>query len=109
MGEFIVEDVKWKKGESGFQEFILYESDGKTKRNGTGKSYSFKFWKRGTGIVKGSGTLIAIDEVEGHWKYNLQASDTNTVDNYAGEIIEDPSGTGMRSETFNVGVEESSA
>lgn len=108
MGEFIVENVIWKKGEEGLQHFILFESDGKTRRDGTGKTYSFSFWKQGEGVAKGSGALTATDEVQGEHDYPVQAVDTDTIDDYIGEIIEDPGGSKLRSETFEVDVEESS-
>jgi len=108
MGEFIVEDVKWKKGEEGIQQFILFESDGITRRNGTGKSYNFAFWKRGSTTLKGSGSLTVTDALQGEHDYVVIPANTNTIDDYIGEIIEDPGGTNLRSETFEVKVEESS-
>lgn len=109
MGEFIVEDVVWKKGELGAQQFQLYESDGVTKRDGSGISYTFSFWKRGAQVLKGTGSLSAVDAVNGLHQYSVQTGDTDTVfDHYVGEIIEDPSGTKLRSETFKVIVEDSS-
>jgi len=109
MGEFIVEDIKWKKGEQGLQHFILFESDGKTRRNGTGKTYNFAFWIRGAAVVKGSGSLVATDTVQGEYDYSLGTTDTDTVlDHYIGELIEDPASAKLRSETFKVEVEESS-
>jgi len=108
MGEFIVENVRWKKGESGLQEFHLFESDGKTVRDGTGKTYDFAFWKRGATAVKGTGALTPFDEVNGIHRYSLAGTDTDTIDDYIGEIIEDPAGAKIRSETFQVDVEESS-
>lgn len=110
MGEFIVDDVKWKKGEQGIQQFILFESDGITRRDGTGKDYAFSFWKRGAQVLKGTGTLSPTDTVEGEYNYTVIATDTDTVfDHYLGELIEDPSGTKLRSESFKVIIEESSA
>ena len=109
MGEFIVENVKWKKGEQGIQKFILFESDGVTRRNGSGKSYNFAFWERGATTVKGSGSLVATDAPQGEHDYTVTATDTDTIlDHYIGEIIEDPGGAGIRSDTFKVFVEESS-
>lgn len=108
MGQFIVGNIKWKKGERGKQLFILFESDGVTRRNGTGFDYEFKFWKKGASATKGGGSLIAIDAVNGEYEYILTATDTDTVDDYLGEIIEDPNNSKARSETFDVDVEESS-
>ena len=108
MGEFIVENVTWKKGERGLQSFILFESDGITRRDGTGNSYTFAFWKRGATAVKGSGTLAATDEVQGEYDYTVLAADTDTIDDYIGEVIENPGSNNIRSETFKVDVEESS-
>lgn len=108
MGEFIVEDIKWKKGEKGLQSFVLFESDGKTRRNGTGKTYNFAFWKRGAIVVKGSGSLAATDAPQGEHDYTVLAADTNTIDDYIGEVIENPGTDDLRSETFKVSVEESS-
>ncbi len=108
MGEFIIEDIKWKKGEEGIQHFILFESDGTTRRDGTGNTYTFAFWKRGASSVKGSGTLVATDTVQGEYDYTVTASNTDTIDDYIGEVIENPASTNLRSETFKVDVEESS-
>ena len=109
MGEFIVEDVHWKKGEQGLQKFVLFESDGIDRRNGSGKSYKFAFWKRGAEVVKGEGALIAVDEVMGEYNYVVSMGDTDTVlDHYLGELIEDPDDTKLRSNSFKVIVEESS-
>ena len=109
MGEFIVEDVKWKKGEEGIQQFILFESDGITRRNGTGKTYRFDFWIRGSTAIKGGGALVATDTVQGEYDYTVTSIDTDTIlDHYIGEITEDPIGTKLKSETFKVEVEESS-
>lgn len=108
MGEFIVGDVIWKKGEEGLQSFILFESDGITRRDGTGKTYTFAFWKRGTIVVKGSGALVPTDIVQGEFDYTVLSADTDTINDYIGEVVEDPGGTKLRSETFEVCVEESS-
>ncbi len=108
MGEFIIEDVHWKKGEEGVQQFILFESDGVTRRDATGLSYNFAFWKRGAAAVKGSGSLAVTNPTQGELSYSIPAANTDTIDNYIGEIIEDPAGNKLRSETFKVIVEESS-
>jgi len=109
MGEFIVEDIKWKKGEEGIQKFILFESDGITRRNGSGKTYNFAFWKQGAAVVKGSGVLTATDAPQGEHDYTVTSTDTDTIlDHFIGEIIEDPGGADARSETFKVFVDESS-
>ncbi len=108
MGEFIVQNVQWKKGEKGDQQFILFESDGITRRNGSTLSYEFQFWKKNATSLKGGGTLIAIDADQGEWSYTVVAGDTDTVEEYIGEIIEEPSGVALRSETFDVDVGESS-
>ena len=108
MGEFIVEDVHWKKGEQGVQKFIIFESDGVTRRNGTGLTYSFAFWKDGAATIKGSGNLNATSAAQGEHDYVLQSTDTDTVYEFLGELIEDPAGTKLRSETFKVIVEKSS-
>lgn len=109
MGEFIVENVHWKKGEEGLQHFILYESDGVTRRNGTGKTYNFAFWKRKATSLKGSGALVPTDIVNGEYDYTVVATDTDTeFDHYLGELIEDPAGTKLRSNTFKVFVAPSS-
>ncbi len=108
MGEFIVEDVFLKKGEAGTQKFIIFESDGITRRDGTGKNYNFKFWKTGATVVKGGGALTGILIIEGEWAYIVVAADVNTIDEYKGEVIEDPAGEKLRSETFAVFVDESS-
>lgn len=108
MGEFIVEDVRWKKGETGIQKFILFESDGVTRRNGTGLSYEFKFWKRGSGILEGGGAMSQIDAILALYNYSVLAADTDSINNFIGEIIEDPVSTKIKSDTFNVIVAESS-
>ena len=106
MGQFIVEDVHWKKGETGLQSFINFESDGITRRDGTGKTYVFSFWKKNASSVKGTGALAITDEVQGEYDYTVIAGDTNTINEYKGETIENPGG--LRSDTFRVIVEESS-
>ncbi len=108
MGEFIVEAVKLKKGEEGIQNFIIFESDGTTRRDGTGKSYNFAAWKPEGTINKMSGALVADSEIQGEWHYVVKPADTDTIDEYEGELIEDPTGTKIRSETFPVSVERSS-
>ena len=110
MGEFIVDDVKWKKGEQGIQQFILFESDGISRRDGTGKTYDFSFWKRGATSLKGTGALVPTDTVQGEYDYVVISTDTDTVfDHYLGELIEDPATAKLKSESFKVIVEESSA
>ncbi len=108
MGEFIVEDVHLKKGEAGSQKFIIFESDGITRRDGTGKTYDFKFWKTGATVVKGGGSLTGVIIAQGEWAYTVVAGDVDTIDEYKGEVIEDPAGVKLRSETFAVFIEESS-
>ncbi len=108
MGEFITESVHWKKGEKGDQQFILFESDGTTRRDGTGLTYEFQFWKKNASSLKGGGALIAVDEAQGEWSYTVLAGDTDTVEEYIGELIELPLGVALRSETFDVEVSESS-
>ncbi len=108
MGEFIVEDVKLKKGEEGIQKFIIFESDGITRRNGTGNTYEFKFWKRGSGTLEGGGALVPTDITQGEFDYIVLATDTDSINNFIGEVIENPGGTKLRSETFKVLVTESS-
>ena len=109
MGKFIVEDIKWKKGEEGIQKIILFESDGTTLRDLTGKTYEFKFWKRGSGILEGGGSCsINGDPTNGNLDYIVLSTDTDAINNFIGEIIEDPSGAKLRSDTFKVLVEESS-
>ncbi len=109
MGEFIVKNVQWKKGEKGDQQFILFESDGVTRRNGTGLAYEFQFWKKNATVLKGGGALIAVDAAQGEWSYTVIAGDTDTVEEYIGELIEEPLSIALRSETFDVDVSESSA
>ena len=106
MGEFIVENVNWKKGETGLQHFILVESDGVTRRNGTGKTYIFSFWKKDAATIKGTGALSPSDPVQGEHNYTVVAGDTDTEEEYKGELIENPGG--LRSDTFKVFVDESS-
>ena len=108
MAEIIVEDVKWKKGEEGIQKFILFESDGVTRRNGTGKTYEFKFWKARQITLKGSGALVPTDIANGEYDYSVQSTDTDTINDYIGELIEDPAGAKLKSNTFVVNVEEAS-
>ncbi len=108
MGEFIVEDVEWKKGELGLQKFILFESDGITRRNGTGISYNFAFWKKGATTNKCSGALVPVDAPNGEYTYAVKVTDTDTIDEYIGELIEDPTGSKLKSDTFKVNVAESS-
>ena len=109
MGKFIVDDVKWKKGEEGLQKVNLFESDGITVRDLTGNTYEFKFWKRGSGILQGGGSaVISGDPLLGILDYTVLATDTDTINNYIGEIIENPGAAELRSETFKVLILESS-
>ncbi len=109
MGEFIVEDVHWKKGEEGLQEFHVFESDGTTIRDATGKTMNFAFWKKNSTAVKGSGACTILgDPTNGEWTYPVSASNTDTEEEYKGELIEDPIATKLKSETFKVIVGESS-
>lgn len=108
MVDIVVENVIWKKGEKGIQKFIIFDSDGVTRRNGTGKTYDFSFWKsRGT-VVKGTGALVATNESQGEYSYIVLAANTDTIENYIGEIIENILTDKLRSNTFKVDVEESS-
>ncbi len=108
MGEFIVEDIHWKKGEQGNQKIINFESDGITRRDGTGLTYNFFFWKPGAAATKGGGALTPVIIAQGEFAYPLGATDTDTIEEYVGELIEDPTGTKLRSDTFKVIIEESS-
>ena len=108
MGEFIVDNVKWKKGEQGIQKFVLFESDGITRRNGTSNTYTFSFWKKGGTATKGSGSLTPTDAAQGEYDYTVIAGDTDTIEEYIGELIENPAAEKVRSETFDVEVKESS-
>ena len=110
MAQLVVkEDIKWKKGEEGVQKFILYDSDGKTRHNGTGHTYQMKFWKDGSSSLKGTGSLSPTSAVDGEYDMVVASAFTDTVDEYLGEIIEDPTGSKLRSNTFNIFVEKSSA
>jgi len=108
MAEIIIENVEWKKGEEGTQHFIIFESDGTTRRNGTGKSYTFSFWKSRGSALKGTGSLVATDATNGEYDYTVTSANTDTIEKYIGELIEDPTGTKLRSNTFEVNVKESS-
>jgi len=108
MAEIVIDDVEWKKGEVGVQKFILFESDGVTRRDGSGKTYIFSFWKSRSAVLKGSGTLVSTDAVQGEYDYTVVATDTDTIDDYIGEVIEDPTGDKLKSNTFKVDVAESS-
>lgn len=108
MAEIVIDDIEWKKGELGSQRFIIYDSDNVTRRNGSNKNYQFKFWKSRSNVLKGSGSLVNIDESNGVFSYTMQSGDTDTIDDYVGEIIEDPTGEKLRSNTFKVFVRESS-
>lgn len=108
MAEFIVDSIKWKKGELGYQTIHLYESDGQTKRDGTGKSYKFTFWKKGYDSLKGEANLTSVAPHDGEHTFRVIESFTDTVGEFRGEIIEDPDGDKLRSETFVVKVEQSS-
>ena len=108
MAELLVNDIYWKKGEQGLQNFEIFDSDNVTPRDGTGKTYTFKFWKQGEAATKGSGSLVDTDITNGKWQYTVQSTDTDTVENYIGELIEDPAGAALRSNTFYVIVEDSS-
>lgn len=108
MAEIVIDNVEWKKGEIGIQKFILFESDGVTRRDGSGKSYKFSFWKSRGNVLKGTGSLVSTDAVQGEYDYTVIVTDTDTIDDYIGEVIEDPTGDKLKSNTFKVDVAESS-
>ena len=102
MADLVVEDVHWKKGEQGFQTFIIYDSDGRTPHNLTAHTYTFKFWAAGAGSLKGSGSLNITSALGGVADYTVLSGDTDTVndDGYLGEIIE--TDTNLKTKTFRV-------
>ncbi|MGH9992737.1 MAG: hypothetical protein ACREBU_22760 [Nitrososphaera sp.] len=104
MADLIISNVVWKKGERGNQRLIIYDSDGTTKHNLTGHSYTFKFWKDGASSNKGSGSLTIIDAVNGEAEYAVLITDTDTVNRYIGEIVE--TDTNLKTSTFAVEVLE---
>jgi len=108
MAEIISKDIHWKKGEEGVQKIELYDSDGVAERNGTGKTYQFKFWDEKTNALKGTGTLNPTNLATGKFDLVVLSSFTNTVGDFAGEIIEDPTTNKLKSNTFRVYVDKSS-
>ena len=102
MADIVTSDVYWKEGETGNQQFIIYDSDGVTLHNLTGHTYTFKFWTSGAAVNKGSGSLTITDAVNGVAQYAVQSGDTDTVnvDGYLGEILE--TDTGLKIKTFRV-------
>ena len=103
MANLVTQSVVWKKGERGNQRFIIYDSDGTMARTLTGNTYTFKFWAADSASNKGSGSLTIIDGANGIAEYAIQSTDTDTVDAYRGEIIEN-SGTSseLHTSTFDV-------
>lgn len=112
MANLVTGDIIWKKGDRGLQTFNIYESDNITPRNGTGKTYTFKFWDETADppSLVGSGTLSAVTAASGIYTYAVTADDTSEVDNYVGELIED-AGTSneLKTDTFKVTVKRSSS
>ena len=104
MADIIVADCRWKVGEKGDQEFHLFDSDGETVRNGSGKAYKLYFWLVDATTLKNSALLTAIDALKGKWKYALQTSDNDAVAEYDAEIEEEPTGTILTSNTFKITV-----
>lgn len=103
MADLIVTSVEWKKGETGNQRIIVYDSDGVTKHILTGHTYTFKVWKEGDTTNKINGaSLTIIDAPNGELEYAVQSADTNTVDYYSGEVLE--TDTGLKTKTFAVAV-----
>ena len=106
MGELLVDDIIWKKGETGDQQFEIHDSDG-TLRNLSGNTYTFHFWVPDeTPEDKGTGGLSLVDALNGLAKYTLAATDTDTVETYDGEIIENPGSDDLKSNTFTVYVKK---
>lgn len=108
MAELITKDIHWKKGEEGVQKFEIYESDGTTRRNGTGKTYSFKFWNDKTLALEGTGSLSPTDVTNGKYDLVVFSGFTDVIGDFSGELVEDPSGAKLRSNTFRVYVDKSS-
>jgi hypothetical protein len=110
MAEIITENILWKVGERGNQQFEIYDSDGKARHNGTGHTYDFKFWDDSTEpfTLIGSGVCAVVDAVNGKYEYPVKASDTMNEAEFAGELIEDLGAVEKRTNTFKVKIEPSS-
>lgn len=107
MGQLVIDDIIWKKGESGIQTFNIKDSDGDA-RNITGKTYTFHFWLPATSPEdKGSGALSLVTPGSGIATYTLAATDTDTAGIYDAEIIENPGTDDLKSKTFKVIILES--
>jgi len=105
MAELIVDDITWKKGEKGKQQFEIHDSDGKL-RDLTGNTYTFHFWApTDTPVDKGTGSVSIVTALSGLAEYTVLAADTDTVEEYFGEIIENPGTDDLKSNTFSVSVE----
>lgn len=104
MGYAVTNNIIWKKGERGIQYFIFYESDGYTKRNVSGKTVKLRIWKDGSTTLKGDHTLTHVDSVNGKLSHAVTATDTDTVEKYRAELVEDPAGTPHHSNTFDIEV-----
>jgi len=103
MVEIIVKDITWKKGETGKQNFEIYDSDSQSRRNGTGKTYKLRIWSDITGELISEGNLTATDQATGKYYYEVQSTDTNEVADYLGEVLEiDTFGQILKSNTFAV-------
>lgn len=107
MGEIAVDDVYWKKGELGLQQFEIRDSDGSL-RDLTGKTFTFHFWLPADSPVdKGTGSLTLVTPLSGLASYTMVATDSDTVGVYDAELIENPGSDNLKSNTFKVIVEES--
>ena len=104
MAELVTNDIRWKKGETGTHNFIIFESDGVTRKNITGITFTFKFWVKDAVANKGTAVLSATDAVNGEALITVSSGFTDTVEDYLGELQGD---NGNYTSTFNVFVEPS--
>lgn len=104
MAELVVGDILWKKGETGIQTVNIYDSDNITRKDITGITYTFKFWKVGEVSNKGTAVLTPVTPLSGIATFTVSSGFTDTVEDYLGELVGDD---GEKSNTFDVKVIES--
>ena len=102
MAEIITNSIIWKTGETGKQYIVLYESDGITRRNGIGKTYTLKFWLRGATNLYGSGSLTAVDASQGEYYYSVTSGNTVSAGDFEAEIAETTGSDILKTNTFEI-------
>lgn len=105
MAELVVDDITWKKGESGTQNVQVFQSDGIARKNLTGIALTFKMWLPGASANKATATCSHTTASSGETAFTVSDSTmTNAVGDFLGEFSGDD---GEKTNTFNVKVKKS--